>query len=688
MIPPPREIPESAPRLADGRYVLLARIGRGGMAGVYAAWDLEIEEWRAIKVLLPKHARDGGLRMRFEREGLTMKSLQHPNLVRVYGVGSGEKLPFLVMELINAGSLYRWTKTHGAMQPRMATEAMIQLCSGVSAVHAAGVVHRDIKPRNVLVNWDGVLKLTDFGIAQLGGSQETRTGLAMGTLGFMSPEQLHDAKSVDLRTDIYAIGATLWSQITGRKARDLFRMEEEPRMMDGVPEPLSPVLLRCLSYDRSDRYPSARALSDALAELLPELPEDRAESPPLPLNLGSLSVRSRPESMFSEILTTLAGDGDGSQVSQSGGSVDSVADSGASSEPAPRDDARTMDFVVAPRPARYDPGDVVRGPHPGHVVRGPHPGHVVRGPHPGQVVRGPHPGHAVRVPHPGDREGRGSSDRGVDPRLATSMSDLPASGMRTPPPSLLRDAFTRPRSDAPAASIVERWSRQDEEPAELPSYMLGVEQPSDDRRPELITYQVDEDDGPTASPTVIWIRRLVVAAIVVPVGSMLVLLALVTVVASVGAWRVRSATSEVASAQVGLSDRLAREEALPRELELLGADGAEIRGAYRRWDQSPAEPARSRAALQFVQLAEREARGRVRLTGRSHEEEVVRQRLDRLSASREAILEADLALQQAASSLPGRVSIFLHLAPEPSEGVGLDLSAATREGSARPAEAP
>src|SRR5262249_26086414 len=159
---------------------------------------------------------------------------------------------------------YRWTKTHAAMPPQMALEAMIQLCSGVAVVHASGVVHRDIKPRNVLINWDGVLKLTDFGIAQLDGSQETRTGLAMGTLGFMSPEQLHDAKTVDLRTDIYAIGATLWSQLTARKARDLFRLEDKPELMDGVPDVVQPLLAKCLAYERHDRYQSANELTRAL----------------------------------------------------------------------------------------------------------------------------------------------------------------------------------------------------------------------------------------------------------------------------------------------------------------------------------------------------------------------------------------------------------------------------------------
>ncbi|HHO53596.1 MAG TPA: serine/threonine protein kinase [Deltaproteobacteria bacterium] len=304
MLPPPAELPEHAPRLSNDRYVLLSRIGKGGMAGVYAAWDTHIDEWRAIKVLFPKHARDRSLRGRFETEAQTMMDLNHPNLVRVFDVGRGERLPYIVMELIHAGSLYQWSKTYGVMPPRMAVEATMQLCDGLTAVHARGVIHRDVKPRNVLINWDGFLKLTDFGIARLERSEETRTGLAMGTLGFMSPEQLHDAKSVDLRADIYAVGATLWAQLTARKARDLFRLEDKPTLLDGIPEAVRPILSRCLAYERDERFDSAVSLRDHLEAALPALPEDPPDAPPLPLPLGLPPLKGRASETFSEILTS------------------------------------------------------------------------------------------------------------------------------------------------------------------------------------------------------------------------------------------------------------------------------------------------------------------------------------------------------------------------------------------------
>ncbi|MEN0063410.1 MAG: serine/threonine-protein kinase [Myxococcota bacterium] len=302
MLPPPTALPDWVPRLAEGRYVLLSRLGEGGMAGVYAAWDVEHDEWRAIKVLFPKHARNRGLSQRFENEGRTMMTLQSPHLVRVLEVGRQDDLPYLVMELVHAGSLYGWREHHGPMPARMAVEATMQLCRGLAVVHEADIVHRDVKPRNVLINWDGGIKLTDFGIARFAASGETRTGLAMGTLGYMSPEQLHDAKSVDARSDLYAVGATLWTMITARKPKDLFRLDDRADRMQGVPEPLHDVLRTCLAYERDQRYASAQDVVDILDGRLADLPEDPPDAPPLPLEIEPPEITSNPEATFREIL--------------------------------------------------------------------------------------------------------------------------------------------------------------------------------------------------------------------------------------------------------------------------------------------------------------------------------------------------------------------------------------------------
>jgi serine/threonine protein kinase len=372
MLPPPDALPDSAPRLANDRYVLLARVGKGGMAGVYAAWDVREQDWRAIKVLLPRLARDQAIRTRFANEGVTMARLAHPNLVRVYDIGTaavtdGPELPFIVMELLNGGSLHRWVKTHGKMPARLAVTAAVQLLQGLEAVHAAGVVHRDVKPKNVLADDASVLKLTDFGIAQLEASGDTKTGLAMGTLGYMAPEQLHDAKSVDPRSDLYAVAASLWTLLTTQKPRDLFRLEDRPELMTAVPEPLRPVLSRCLAYERSDRPASARVVADELRALLFSLPEDPPGTPDLSLHLGMPDTRGVGPESFTELSLTSNGAFMGAVGTQSDAfsgrlpvAVDRTdpphADGGRrlghrAPEPAPREAPREPSYVVDTGPA-------------------------------------------------------------------------------------------------------------------------------------------------------------------------------------------------------------------------------------------------------------------------------------------------------------------------------------------------
>ncbi len=583
MLLPPNELPERAPRLAEGRYVLLARIGKGGMAGVYAAWDTQVDEWRAIKVLFPKHARDRSLRTRFENEARTMTSLNHPNLVRVYDVGRGERLPYMVMELINAGSLYRWTKTYGPMPPRMAVEAMMQLCNGLQAVHENGIVHRDIKPRNVLINWDGVLKLTDFGIAQLESSQETRTGLAMGTLGFMSPEQLHDAKSVDLRTDIYALGATLWAQLTARKARDLFRLEDKPSLMDGVPRPLQVVLSKCLAYERDDRFPSAASLGQELERVLAQLPEDPADAPPLPLNLGAPSLKSKPDNTFSEILTL---------------SKEETTGAGQSAE--------------------------------------------------AQQAR--------------ERAVQEKKRRSLPPVQASS------SGVEAAPKHSLPMSMSGAHSITDSRPAHMRLTVSDDEG--LPSYMLGVEQPSDIRRAEVITYDPGEYDQqhavPRRSRSRIW--TVVGAVLLAPFALVLGGLVALAGAAGLGAYQLSSAKYEVEVAREEVSERVRVAEPLVSELEVLGAEIGALEQARRRWEQATDEVERAEAAVMFVELSERLGRPLLGFGERPHEEQIIRQRLDRLGEARAHYLKVKRDWEDAAGWTHSNLAIRLRLADDPWMG--------------------
>lgn len=276
--PPP--LPADAPRVADGRYVLLGRLGEGGMAVVYGAWDEDLRIWRAVKVLLPQFARRQSVRRRFEVEAQTLMEIRHPNLVRVIEVNAERALPYLVMDLVPGGSIEEWSLRHGKMPARLATDVAIQICRGLAAVHEAGVVHRDVKPHNVLADTDGTCKLADFGVAQVEGG-DTRTGVAMGTVGYMSPEQLADSKSVDARADVYSVGASLYVLLTRSPVRDLFRIAEDPSRLDDVPEPLRPIIATCLQYAREDRYTDMRTLQAALEAALPLLPAIPADTPPL-----------------------------------------------------------------------------------------------------------------------------------------------------------------------------------------------------------------------------------------------------------------------------------------------------------------------------------------------------------------------------------------------------------------------
>jgi serine/threonine protein kinase len=608
MFSPPRELPDRAPRLADGRYVLLARIGRGGMAGVYAAWDTRIDEWRAIKVLLPKHARDGGLRARFEREGTTMMALHHPNLCRVFEVGEGEKLPFLVMELINAGSLYRWTKVHGLMPPRMAVETTLQLCAGVTAVHESGVVHRDIKPRNVLINWDGVLKLTDFGIAQLEDSHETRTGLAMGTLGFMSPEQLHDAKSVDLRADIYALGATLWSQLTARKARDLFRLEDKPGLMDGVQPLLRPILAQCLAYDREDRFQSAEELAESLADVLHDLPEDPPDSPPLQLPLESLSLKSKPENTFSEILTTLAGEDENSESEQS------------ADDDRPRPVSSSGATIPPSRSAERPPQSLVDGL-------------------PAQRQQTP----GKTTPH------------NTTPQLLDSGSSWSGGDPKLMPPVALRSG---------GQSLAQRRQMELEHPEELPEYLLGVDQPDNNLKPELITYTPEVVPVPPEPPVKL-LGRVLILLMITPVVLLMLLVVLVVSAAGLGAVQVRSAASSVEEARADLAMELTNAQGLLDELPAIGAQQPPLRDAYERWRSTDDPGPRAKAGLAFVHLAEQEMAARVGFDERTHEQALVVQRVERLQASRGRLMEAERDWTTAAETPQGWLAVAVRLAPPP-----------------------
>ncbi|MCB9687487.1 MAG: protein kinase [Alphaproteobacteria bacterium] len=252
------------------------------MSTVYRAYDTKLGVWRAMKILNPQHARRARLRNRFESEARTMARLEHPNLVRIYDVGVEGKLPFMIMEIVMGGSLQEWVERHGPMPLPLAFQATRQVLLGVACVHEAGIVHRDIKPHNVLVAPPGICKLTDFGIAQIQDDARTKTGSVLGTQGYMAPEQRLDAKSVDHRADLYGVGAMLWSLLTGRIAQDLYNFAKQPKLSKGLDPRAIPVLTHSLTYAREDRYQDAASMLADVDRVLAEIGSDGSEVRHLP----------------------------------------------------------------------------------------------------------------------------------------------------------------------------------------------------------------------------------------------------------------------------------------------------------------------------------------------------------------------------------------------------------------------
>ncbi|MEQ1505376.1 MAG: serine/threonine-protein kinase [Myxococcota bacterium] len=274
------KLPKPPTTIGGGRYTLVRQIAEGGNAVVYLGYDQTEHQYRAIKMLLPEYTKRSGLRSRFEREAHTMMALDHPNIIRVYDWGGDNETAWLAMEFAEVGSVIDWIEKHGPMPPRMATNVAIQLCAGIAHAHREKVIHRDIKPQNLLVDRHGVCKVTDFGIAQV--LQETRvtmTGTVMGTIGYMAPEQHESAKHADERADVYSIAASLYTLVHGEAATHLFMAED--RDYDGIPEPLAEVIRKGSQYRKDQRYETVAAMGQALQAVYDRLPPDPASAPPL-----------------------------------------------------------------------------------------------------------------------------------------------------------------------------------------------------------------------------------------------------------------------------------------------------------------------------------------------------------------------------------------------------------------------
>ncbi|MDQ2998782.1 MAG: protein kinase [Chloroflexota bacterium] len=203
-----------------GRFTIQEEIGRGGMARVYRAQDTQLKRTVAIKVLLPQLAVDPEFAQRFERESITAANLRHPNIVTIYDVGEQDGLHYIAMEYVRGHTLHAIIEARGALGLGYAITIIGPVAAALDYAHRQGAVHRDIKPQNIMIDVDGRVLLTDFGIAQApdgsntGGERLTRTGIFMGTPEYISPEQA-SAQRVDGRSDLYSLGIATYEVITG-----------------------------------------------------------------------------------------------------------------------------------------------------------------------------------------------------------------------------------------------------------------------------------------------------------------------------------------------------------------------------------------------------------------------------------------------------------------------------------------
>ncbi|MEN0066098.1 MAG: protein kinase [Myxococcota bacterium] len=283
--------PRRVPVLGD-RYAVIRRIGKGGAAGVYLVFDQNLEQWRAAKVLHRRHIEQNELRMRFLREARTMARLDDPHVVRVLDVVD-QSQPFMVMEYIEGGCVLDWLRVHGPMPPFMAVKVLIDVCKALAATHSKRIIHRDVKPHNVLVTLQGACKLTDYGIAKIAPEDagfavdydKTAEGASMGTDAFMSPEQRQDASKVDERADIYSVGATLYTLCTRKAAVDLCMWPANHPKLEPVPEVLREVLLKACHRVPDERYASMEAMEEALSAVLWSLPSVPASAPSIVMPL-------------------------------------------------------------------------------------------------------------------------------------------------------------------------------------------------------------------------------------------------------------------------------------------------------------------------------------------------------------------------------------------------------------------
>lgn len=266
------------------RYQVSGKVGSGGMAEVYKAYDPVLDRTVAIKVLHPHYAQEENFVARFRREAQAAANLNHPNIVNIYDWGTEDGTYFIVMEYLEGKSLKQLIDEKGALIPSMATDIAEQVLNGLEAAHAHDVVHRDIKPHNIIITPDGKVKVTDFGIARAGASSAlTQTGSIVGTAQYVSPEQAQGLPA-EAQSDLYSLGIVLYEMLTGEvpfegenpvsvAVKQINEAPRSPRSLNpSIPKSLEAIVLKALAKDPAQRYQSAYEMKEDLQRYAQGLP--------------------------------------------------------------------------------------------------------------------------------------------------------------------------------------------------------------------------------------------------------------------------------------------------------------------------------------------------------------------------------------------------------------------------------
>ena len=264
-------------RLLDNRYEILEVIGTGGMAVVYKARCHRLNRLVAIKILKDEFARDEEFRRRFHAEGEAMAMLSHPNIVQVYDVSTSESANYIVMELIDGISLKQYMEKKGVLNWKETLHFSMQIAKGLEHAHSRGIVHRDIKPHNVMVLKNGSVKVMDFGIARVMNKSNTLTKEALGSVHYISPEQAKGGHT-DNRSDIYSLSVVMYEMMTGRPPYDgesavavaiqhINGGAPMPSTLNpNIPGGLEQIIMKGMALEVRDRYASATEMLQDMEE--------------------------------------------------------------------------------------------------------------------------------------------------------------------------------------------------------------------------------------------------------------------------------------------------------------------------------------------------------------------------------------------------------------------------------------